>query len=75
MSPNIKYPFIPEPVWSYEQIRKNFKNGKEVITKTAVWRGVMKFLFHLTQVIRFFEESGVFTKVKFNKILKLNNAR
>jgi hypothetical protein len=35
----------------------------------------MKFLFHLTRVFRCFEESGVFPKVKFQKIPKLSNAR
>lgn len=74
-SPNIEYPFIPELVKNYEQLRMNFKNGKEVITETAGWRDDMKFLFHLTRVFRCFEESGVFPKVKFQKIPKLSNAR
>ena len=53
----------------------NFKNNKEEITETAGWRDDMKFLFHLTQVFRFFEETGRFPEVKFQKIPKLSNAR
>src|SRR5580704_19702805 len=36
-SPNIEYPFIPELVKNYEQLRMNFKNGKEVITCTCIY--------------------------------------
>ena len=74
-SPNIEYPFIPELVNNYKQLRMNFKNGNEVITETAGWRDDMKFLFHLTRVFRVFEKSGVFPKVKFQKLPKLSNAR
>ena len=34
-SPNIEYPFIPELVKNYEQLKINFKNGKEEITETV----------------------------------------
>ena len=71
----IKYPFILELVKSYQQLRMNFKNGKEVITETARWRNDMKFLFHLIQVFQFFEKSEIFPKVKFQKIPNLSNAR
>ena len=74
-SPNIEYPFIPELVNNYEQLKMNFTNGKEEITETAGWRDDMKFLFHLTRVFRFFEETGRFPKVKFQKIPNLSNAR
>ena len=47
-SPNIEYPFIPELVKNYEQLKMNFKNGKEEITETAGWHDDMKFLFRLT---------------------------
>ena len=60
--PNIEYRFILELVKNYQQLRMNFKNGKEVITETAGWCNDMKFLFHLTQVFRFFEKSRVFLK-------------
>ena len=56
---------------NYQQLRMNFKNGKEVITVTAGWRNDMTFLFLLTQVFWFFEKSGVFPKVKFQKIPNL----
>ena len=74
-SPNIEYPFIPELVKNYEQLKMNFKNGKEEIIETAGWRDDMKFLFHLTWVFRFFEKTGRFPKVKFQKIPNLSNAR
>ena len=46
MSPNIKYPFIPEFVKNYQQLRMNFKNGKEVITETAGWRNDISISFN-----------------------------
>jgi len=52
----------------------NFKNGKEV-TEAAGWRDDIKFLFNLTPAFRFFEKSGEFHKVKFQKIPNLSNAR
>ena len=75
MSPNIEYSFIPEFVKNYQQLKMNFKNGKEVITKTAGWRNDMKFLFYSTRIFRFFEKSGVVPKVKIQKIPNLSNAR
>ena len=48
ISPHIEYPFIPELVKNYKQLKINFKNGKEEIIDTARWRDDMKFLFHLT---------------------------
>ena len=75
-SPNIEYPFIPELVKkNYEQLKMNFKNGKEEITETPEWRDDIKFLFHLTRVFLFFEETGRFLEVKFQKIPKLGNGR
>lgn len=74
-SPNIEYPFIPELVKNYEQLKMNFKSGEEEISETAGWRDDMKFLFHLTRVFRFFKETGRFPKVKFQKIPNLSNAR
>ena len=59
----------------YEQLKINFKNGKEDITETAGWCDDMKFLFLLTRVLYFFEETGRFPKVKFQKISKLSNVR
>ena len=74
-SPNIDYSFIPELINNYEQLKINFKNGKEEIIETVGWRDDMKFLFHLTRVFRFYEDSGRFPKVKFQKIPNLSNAR
>ena len=37
-SPNIEYPIIPELVKNYQQLRMNFKNVKEMITRAAGWR-------------------------------------
>ena len=74
-SPNIEYPFIPELVKNYEQLKTNFKNGKEEITVTAGWSDNLKFLFRLTRVVHLFEETGRFSKVKFQKIPKLSNTR
>ena len=61
-SPNIEYPFIPELVKNYKQLKMNFKSGEEEISETAGWRDDMKFLFHLTRVFRFFKETGNFLK-------------
>ncbi|CAI9738962.1 Hypothetical predicted protein [Octopus vulgaris] len=59
-SPNIEYAFIPELLSNYEKLQANFNNGEEKITESAGWRDDMKFLFHLTRVFRFFEETGKF---------------
>lgn len=53
----------------------NFVNGEEDILETAGWRDDMKFLFHLTRVFRFYNETGRFPKVEFKKIPNLSNAR
>src|SRR5277367_5310326 len=65
----------PKLIKNYEQLTINFKNGKEEIIETAEWRDDIKFLFHLTRVFRFFEGTGRFSKVKFQKIPNLSNAR
>ena len=47
-SPNIEYPFVPQLLKVYEQLKTQFDNRIEVIFETSGWRDDMKFLFHLT---------------------------
>ena len=74
-SNNIEYPFVQELLKNYDELRNHFKNGKDEITETAGWRDDMNFLFHLTRVFRFYEETGTFPAVRFQKIPNLSNAR
>ena len=74
-SPNIEYPFVSQLLKEYEQLKTQFDNGTEVILETSGWRDDMKFLFHLTQVFRFFEEKGHFPLIRFQKIPNISNAR
>lgn len=74
-SPNIAYPFVPEVMTRYEELKVQFVNGTDQIVEKSGWRDDMKFLFHLTRVFRFFEENGKFPFVKFQKIPNISNAR
>ena len=51
--PNIEYPFIPELVENYEQMKMNLKIRKEMIIETAGWLDDMKFLFRSSRVFTF----------------------
>lgn len=64
---NIEYHFNCELVINYGQLKENFKNGKEEIIETAVWRDDMTFLFHLSGVFSFLKETGRYPKVKLQK--------
>jgi hypothetical protein len=74
-SPNIEYPFVSELVNKYEELKVQFVNGTEHILDKAGWRDDMKFLYHLTQVFRFFHEKGHFPFINFQKIPNMSNAR
>ena len=47
----------------------------EHILDKSGWRDDMKFLYHLTRVLRFYEEKGHFPLINFKKIPNISNAR
>ena len=74
-SPDIEYPFVKILLKDYEKLKKEFKNGEEMISESVSWRDDMKFLHHLTQVYRFYEEKKEFPSIKFQKLPNLSQAR
>jgi hypothetical protein len=74
-SPNIEYPFVPQLLKDYEELKDHFVHGTEEILEKSGWRDDMKFLYHLTRVFRFFEEKGHFPFINFQKIPNISNAR
>ena len=72
--PKIEYPFVPE-LLKYEELKEEFVNGTEKVINKSGWRDDMKFLYHLIQVFRFFEENGHFPLIDFQKIPNISNAR
>jgi len=74
-SPNIEYPFVSDLLKNYEELKSQFKNGIQKIPDRSGWRDDMKFLFHLTRVFKYFNETGHFPFINFQKIPNICNAR
>jgi len=73
-SPNIEYFFIRNLINNYETLKSKFVNGTDEIIDRSGWRDDMRFLYHLTRVVRFHDEHGRFPLVEFKKLLKISNA-
>ena len=73
MSPKIEYPLVSQLVKKYGELKSSFVNGTEEIFDKSGWGDDMKFLYHLTQVFRFFDEKGHFLLIYFQKIPNFRN--
>lgn len=74
-SPEIEYFFVSDVSKNYDQLRSTFRNGTEKIVDRGGWRDDMKFLYHLTKVLRFYHEHGRFPLVEFKALPNISNAR
>ncbi|ELT91856.1 hypothetical protein CAPTEDRAFT_195438 [Capitella teleta] len=59
----------------YESLQSKFSNGTEDISDIRGWRDDMRFLYHLTRVMRFYEEKKRFPRVQLKKIPDISNTR
>ena len=52
-SPNIEYFFVRNLMNYYDTLKSKFVNGTDEITDWSGWRDDLRFLYHLTRVMRF----------------------
>ena len=72
-SRNICYPFVAEINADYESLKRKFgsqDNSPEIVRENKGWRDDMKFLYHLTQVLHYYELNKTFPVVHFQRLPK-----
>ena len=74
-SPNIDYFLVQDLMSNYDKLKAAFSNGKTEIKEIGGWRDDMKFLYHLTRVLRHLTERNEIPFVNFKQIPNISNAR
>ena len=74
-SPDIDYFFVKDLTSKYDHLKEAFSNEKAKIKEIGGWRDDMKFLYHLTRVLRHFIEKDKIPFVNFQQSPNISNAR